>query len=191
MSAHRVEKPRAVVADTSAIIPFLEDDRVDLIEKHPGRFLIPHHVKSEITYKEQRRRYLLAVERKALIEVAVSGKAEKDMFSTLDRECNLGKGEISAMAVALAHGHDLAIRDERAIRFALAFAGCRGLRLGICRVEEILAAVVVNSRLSEGDALEILQRWKATQDIVPVTPFPDVLARLRSEARDHSDRSRR
>lgn len=62
-----------VITDTSVLVNFLCIDRMDLIARHPHRFLITEHVKEEITdhYPEQQTRLNVALADGTLEEVTV------------------------------------------------------------------------------------------------------------------------
>jgi hypothetical protein len=84
-----------VVADTSVLINFLRIDRMDLIGRHPQRFLATDHVDAEITndYAEQRTRYQNAVASGLLDTCTVVHPEEVELF------LRLGPGERLGAAV--------------------------------------------------------------------------------------------
>jgi predicted nucleic acid-binding protein len=92
-----------VVADTSVLINFLRIDRMDLIHRHPQRFLATDHVGAEITsaYPDQRIRYEAAVVSGHLDTCSVVDPDEVALFLRLRPGEHLGAGECSAIAVAI------------------------------------------------------------------------------------------
>ena len=110
-----------VVADTSVLINFLKIDRMDLVDRYPGRLLATDHVESELAddYPEQKARYEAAVTAGVLDTCSVTDPAEVGLFLRLGPGVRLGAGECSAIAVALSRGYGVAIDDNRAISVAL------------------------------------------------------------------------
>ena len=91
---------------------------MDLIARHPAKFLVTDHVGDEVTrhYASQRARFEAALEAGILQENPVVDEQDVALFGKL---CgNLGFGESSAIAFALHRGYALAIDDGKAIRIA-------------------------------------------------------------------------
>ncbi len=122
-----------LVADTSVLVNFLAADRVALLGayamRRPCRLLITEHVEGEVSaqYPEQSSRLRDALRARVLAVVAVDRPEELETFARLGVGSRLGRGERSAIAVAVHRGYALAIDDRRARRDALAFAA--GLRV--------------------------------------------------------------
>ena len=116
-----------VVADTSVLINFLRIDRMDLIGRHPKRFLATDHVGAEITssYPEQQERYQAAVASGLLDTCSVVDPEEVALFLKLGPGQQLGAGECSAIAVAIRRRYPIAIDDNRAIKRAIREVGAK------------------------------------------------------------------
>ena len=110
-----------VVADTSVLINFLRIDRMDLIGRHPQRFLATDHVGAEITssYPEEQERYQAAVASGLLDTCSVVDPEEVTLFLKLGPGQQLGAGECSAIAVAIRRRYPIAIDDNRAVKRAI------------------------------------------------------------------------
>jgi predicted nucleic acid-binding protein len=103
------------VADTSVLLNFLKINRMDLIGRHPRRFLATDHVESEISHAPQRAAFLAAVAAGHLDTCTVTGTTEVELFLRLGPGVRLGAGECSALAVAVNRGYAVAIDDNRAL----------------------------------------------------------------------------
>jgi predicted nucleic acid-binding protein len=107
-----------VVADTSVLINFLRIDRMDLLGRHPMRFLATDHVDAEIKsdYLDQQIRYRAAVASGLLDTCSVVDPDEVALFLRLRPGERLGAGECSALAVAINRKYPIAIDDNRAVK---------------------------------------------------------------------------
>jgi predicted nucleic acid-binding protein len=114
-----------VVADTSVLINFLRIDRMDLLGRHPCRFLATDHVEAEIEDDEQRARYMAAIAAGHLETCTVTDSEEVALYMRLGPGQRLGSGECSAIAVALRRHHAIAIDDNKAVNRALREAGLK------------------------------------------------------------------
>ncbi len=116
-----VEDPSLIViADTSVLINFLAIHRMDLIQRHPCRFLITDHVRKEVTeyYQEQFDSLKEALEQGILEEISITAQEEVETFVSLIKLERLGSGECACIAVALHHSYTLAIDDRKATKQA-------------------------------------------------------------------------
>jgi predicted nucleic acid-binding protein len=109
-----------LMTDTSFLINFLNVDRVDLLAKYPGKFLITEHVVEEITvdFTDQINRLNTAINENILTVVSVNDESELAIYNDLIKEGRLGQGECSAIACAICRKYCLAIDDVRAIKQA-------------------------------------------------------------------------
>jgi hypothetical protein len=78
--------PIVVVTDTSVLVNFLCIDRMDLIARHPHRFVITDHVADEITdhYPEQKARLAAALAAGIVQQVSVTGDDALDLFKLIE-----------------------------------------------------------------------------------------------------------
>ena len=112
-----------IVADTSVLINFLRIDRMDLLGRHPCRFLATDHVEAEIEDDEQRARYAAAVTAGHLETCTVTDPGEVALYMRLGPGQRLGSGECSAIAVAIIRRCAIAVDDNRAVSRAMREAG--------------------------------------------------------------------
>src|ERR1700747_3461568 len=112
-----------IVADTSVLLNFLKINRMDLIGRHPRRFLVTDHVETEISQDDQRAAFLAAVAAGHLDTCTVTDLREVELFLRFGPGVRLGAGECSALAVAMHRGHAVAIDDNRALNRAFRTAG--------------------------------------------------------------------
>jgi predicted nucleic acid-binding protein len=131
-----------VVADTSVLINFLRIDRMDLIGRHPKRFLATDHVGAEITssYPEEQERYQAAVASGLLDTCSVVDPEEVALFLKLGPGQQLGAGECSAIAVAIRRRYPIAIDDNRAIKRAIREVGAR---LEVVRTTDLMVSLIL------------------------------------------------
>lgn len=129
-----------VVSDTSVLVNFLRIDRMDLIGRHPFRFVVTDHVAAEITdhYAEQKARFQAAVAAGVLEQHSITGAAALDLFSQLSETRRLGAGESAAIAYAAVNGFALAIEDRRAARQARALKP----ELTIFGTQDLMASMI-------------------------------------------------
>ncbi len=112
-----------VVSDTSVLINFLRIDRLDLMGNCSLHFLVTNHVREEVTdhFPDQSQRFQNGLQR-ILEEIHITDSAEIGLFSTLMQNGKLGRGECSAIAVAIHRKYSLAIDDNVAIKSTLSQA---------------------------------------------------------------------
>lgn len=166
------------MADTSVLINFLKIDRMDLIDRYPGRLLATDHVESELAedYPEQRARYGAAVAAKLLDTCAVTDPAEVLLFLRLGPGVRLGAGECSAIAVALTRGYAIAIDDKRAIAAALREANVLGANLTVLRTQDIMVTLIKASVLTVEKADQLKGEWELHHRFrLRVQSFKDLL----------------
>ena len=147
-----------VVADTSVLINFLRIDRMDLIGRHPKRFLATDHVGAEITssYPEQRERYQAAVASGLLDTCSVVDPEEVALFLKLGPGQQLGAGECSAIAVAIRRRYPIAIDDNRAIKRAIREVGAK---LEVVRTTDLMVSLIRAGILDVAAADRIKDEW--------------------------------
>ena len=147
-----------VVADTSVLINFLRIDRMDLIGRHPQRFLATDHVGAEITssYPEQQERYQSAVASGLLDTCSVVDPEEVELFLKLGPGQQLGAGECSAIAVAIRRRYAIAIDDNRAIKRAIREVGAK---LEVVRTTDLMVSLIRAGILDVASADRIKDDW--------------------------------
>ena len=147
-----------VVADTSVLINFLRIDRMDLIGRHPQRFLATDHVGAEITssYPEQQERYQSAVASGLLDTCSVVDPEEVALFLKLGPGQQLGAGECSAIAVAIRRRYPIAIDDNRAIKRAIREVGAK---LEVVRTTDLMVSLIRAVILDVASADRIKDDW--------------------------------
>lgn len=147
-----------VVADTSVLINFLRIDRMDLIGRHPQRFLATDHVDAEITsaYPDQRLRYRAAVASGLLDTCSVVDPDEVALFLRLRPGERLGAGECSALAVAINRKYPIAIDDNRAVKRTIREVGAR---LEVVRTTDVVVALIRTGALDIAAADHIKDTW--------------------------------
>lgn len=146
-----------IVVDTSVLVNFLRIDRMDLFSHYDRGFVITDHVSAEITdhYTEQRVRLIKSVSDGTLRQEAITRTCELSIFGALSTSKTLGSGECSAIALAVCHGHTLAIDDRRAIGQARSL--CQDLK--ILRTQDLLTSMVSQRVLSSEEAEAIKDMW--------------------------------
>jgi len=147
-----------VVADTSVLINFLRIDRMDLIGRHPQRFLATDHVGAEITssYPEEQERYQSAVASGLLDTCSVVDPEEVALFLKLGPGQQLGAGECSAIAVAIRRRYPIAIDDNRAIKRAIREVGAK---LEVVRTTDLMVSLIRAGILDVAAADRIKNEW--------------------------------
>ena len=147
-----------VVADTSVLINFLRIDRMDLIGRHPQRFLATDHVGAEITssYPEEQERYQSAVASGLLDTCSVVDPEEVALFLKLGPGQQLGAGECSAIAVAIRRRYPIAIDDNRAIKRAIREVGAK---LEVVRTTDLMVSLIRAGILDVAAADRIKDDW--------------------------------
>lgn len=148
-----------VVADTSVLINFLKIDRMDLLGRHPCRFVATDHVEAEIEDDEQRARYAAAVAAGYLETCTVTDAKEVALYMRLGPGQRLGSGECSAIAVALNRHHAIAIDDNKAVNRALLEAGLAATKLEIMRTPDVMVVLIRAGVLTLEEADSIKDVW--------------------------------
>lgn len=148
-----------IVADTSVLLNFLNIGRMDLIGKHPRRFLATDHVENEINDEMQRAAFRAAIAAGQLDICRVDDPREVELFLRLGPGVRLGAGECSALAVALNRGHAIAIDDNRAVNRAFRTAGLGSARIEIIRTPDVIVALIRASVLTVQQADVIKEDW--------------------------------
>ena len=145
-----------VVADTSVLINFLCIDRMDLIGRHPQRFLATDHVGAEITssYPEQLARYQAAV---ASGQIDTCSVIDPEELSLLKPGEMLGAGECSAIAVAIRRRYPIAIDDNRAVKRAIREVGAK---LEVVRTADVMVRLIRAGILDIATADRIKDDWE-------------------------------
>jgi predicted nucleic acid-binding protein len=110
-----------VVAGTSVLINCLRSDRMDLIGRHPHRFLATNHVGAEISdgCPEQEERYHAAIASGRVDTCSGIDPKEISLFLRLGPGQRLEAGECLAIAVAINRRYPIAIDDNWAIKQAV------------------------------------------------------------------------
>lgn len=161
-----------VVADASVLINFLKLDRMDLIARHPSKFLITNHVSDEVIrrYAEQWNRLKTALDNGILEEHPVTDLEDLNMFGRLCQD--VGNGEASAIAFALPRGYALAVDDKKAIRIAARISAA----LRVIRTQDLFLVLIQEGLIDVQEAddlkseLETKHRFK-----MPFRSFRDLI----------------
>jgi predicted nucleic acid-binding protein len=148
-----------IVADTSVLLNFLKIGRIDLIGKHPRRFLATDHVANEINEETQLATFRAAVAEGQIDTCKVDDPREVELFLRLGPGVRLGAGECSALAVALNRGHAIAIDDNRAVNRAFRTAGLGSARIEIIRTSDVVVALICAGVLTVQEADVIKDVW--------------------------------
>jgi predicted nucleic acid-binding protein len=165
-----------VVVDTSVLINFLKIDRMDLLGRHPCRFLATDHVDVEIEDDEQRRRYAAAVAAGHLETCTVTDPDEVELYMRLSRGQRLGAGECSAIAVAVNRRYAVAIDDNKAVNRALREVGFAAPRLEIVRTPDVMVALIRAGVLAIAEADSIKETWEKRHRFrIKAASFGDIL----------------
>ena len=148
-----------VMADTSVLVNFLRIDRMDLIGRHPQRFLATDHVDAEITsdYPDERMRYQTAVASELLDTCSVVDPDEVALFLRLRPGERLGAGECSALAVAINRKYPIAIDDNRAVKRAVREVGAR---VEVVKTVDVVVALIQAGVLDIAAADQIKDIWE-------------------------------
>jgi predicted nucleic acid-binding protein len=149
-----------IVADTSVLINFLKIDRMDLLGRHPCRFVVTDHVDIEIDDDEQRRRYVAALAAGHLETCTVIDPEEVALFMRLGPGQRLGAGECSAIAVALNRHYVIAIDDNKAMNRALREAGLVAKKLEVMRTPDLMVTLIRAGILTITEADLIKEIWE-------------------------------
>jgi predicted nucleic acid-binding protein len=142
-----------VITDTSVLVNFLCIDRMDLIARHPHRFMITGHVMKEITdhYPEQQARLNAALADGTLELVTVCGDAALDLFRILSETGRLGAGKSAAIACAMANNYAIAIDD----RAGAAQARQMKVDLVVLGSQDIMVHLIRSGAIEVGEADDI------------------------------------
>lgn len=149
-----------VIADTSILINFLVIHRMDLIQRHPCRFLITNHVRQEVTeyYQEQFTSLKEVLEQGILEEISITAQEEVETFVSLTKLERLGSGECACIAVALHRGYTLAIDDKKAIKQARVFCPS----IGITTTKDLMVSMIKAGLITVNEADAIKEEWAST-----------------------------
>jgi predicted nucleic acid-binding protein len=146
-----------VVSDTSVLLNFLKIDRLDLLARCSYEFFITEHVESEISdyYPQQFRSFQTALQERLFHKTTLEHPAEMDLFIQLSRNQLLGKGESSAIAVAVHRNCALSIDDAKAIKSAKAV----NAMLPIFQTQDLMVSFLEQGILDVSEADKILRAW--------------------------------
>lgn len=109
------ERRRVVVADASVLINLIHVSRLDLCGRLPGvEFVVPEHVRAEITYPSQREALDRAVEGGVFQIVTITDLADIAEFSNLTTR--LGRGEAACLVLASTNDWDIACDEKGRFR---------------------------------------------------------------------------
>lgn len=138
---------RIVVTDANVLINLMHVARLDVCARLPDHeFIVPDHVREEITVSEQRE----ALDRAAAeghIEIAAL-TAPEDITLFADLTLHLGRGEAACLVLAVRHGWTVASDEKRRFRreaverigedriIGTADLFIRSIRAGLLTIEE-------------------------------------------------------
>ena len=175
---HGSSAEEVLIADTSVLINFLAADRVALLAafatRRPCRLLITEHVEGEVSeqYPDQHVRLRAALAAGTLTVVAVDRPEELETFARLGAGLRLGRGECSAIAVAMHRGFTLAIDDRRARRDARALSAT----LRVVSTQDLVVAMIRVGVLDVLAADALKEEWANRHRFrLPIVSFRDVL----------------
>jgi predicted nucleic acid-binding protein len=164
--------PVSGVADASVLINFLKLGRTELLAGFG--LAVTTDVEAEITadYPAQVARFQHAVAHGHFNVIAADQPAELAIFGQLIAGGRLGRGECSAIAVALHRGCKLVIDDRRAI----AEARRRQAGLAITGTGDILATLVRASVITVAEADQLLLELATFHRFrLPITSIADII----------------
>ncbi|HEY1930560.1 MAG TPA: hypothetical protein VGG99_00970 [Acetobacteraceae bacterium] len=165
-----------VVADASVLINFLRIDRMELLGRHPSRFLATDHVEAEIEDDAQRARFSAVVAAGHIETCSVTEPDELALFMHLGAGRRLGAGECSAIAVAITRRYAIAIDDNKAVNRALREAGLTATQLEIMRTPDVIVALIRAGTLTVEEADNIKDDWAQRHRFrVKAASFRDLL----------------
>ena len=123
---------------------------MDLIEAHPGSFIVTDKVADEISYPDQKNRYETALSLGYLVQQKIDDPVEVEEFLRLDLKYgqHLGAGELSA------------IDDNRAVRDALREIGFSNRPNRIIRTQDIVVELIKRNLLTLEEAESIKVDWE-------------------------------
>ena len=106
---------RIVVTDANVLINLMHVARLDFCARLPGiEFVVPDHVREEITTPDQRTALEEAVA-EGLFEIAAVTEPE-DIALFADLTQHLGRGEAACLVLAVRHGWTVASDEKRRFR---------------------------------------------------------------------------
>lgn len=145
--------------DASVLLNFLNIDRVDLLARHSGDFIVTDHVAAEVAdqYSGQRHRFASAVEAGAVLQETVTRPEELSLFGSLSASGRLGAGECSAIAVAVHRRLILAIDDRQAAKQARR----TDRELRIMTTQDLMVSMIGERLLGFEEADHIKDEWAA------------------------------
>lgn len=157
---NRVDDPPAIIiSDTSVLINFLTLDRMDLIKRHPCRFLMTNHVRHEVLehYQDQWSRLQDALNQGILEEIPVIAPEEVEAFVKLTELNRFGYGECACIAVAMHRGYTLAIDDKKAAHQAR--RSCP--TINILTTQDLCVSMINAGLLTVDEADTLKDEWAA------------------------------
>ena len=164
-----------IAVDTCVLINFLRINRMDLIGRYPGKFFTTDDVADEIIcdnrYANEGILYKKALRDGHLAQVAMTFReieirdnmlqGEPILGAHSRKKKPLGRGERSAIAVAINRNYSLlATDDEDAIRCIPDLAAIFGNQLSNLRTQDIMVELIKRQVLSVEQADVILAVWK-------------------------------
>ena len=167
-------RPAIIVSDTSVLVNFLCIDRMDLIARYSHPIVVTDHVGDEITnyYPDQQARLTAALTDGTIRQLALVDPAELALFGMLAASGRLGTGECSAIALAIHHGHLLAIDDRRAANEARRSHAA----LRIVTTQDLVTGMIREKLIAVTDADLIKDDWATNHRFrLPIASFADVL----------------
>jgi predicted nucleic acid-binding protein len=106
---------RIVVADANVLINLMHVARLGFCSDLPGlEFMVPDHVRQEITQPEQRAELDSALESGVLELASITDQGDIGLFADLIRR--LGRGEAACLVLAEGHGWTVASDEKRRFR---------------------------------------------------------------------------
>jgi predicted nucleic acid-binding protein len=149
---------------------------MDLIGRHPRRFLATDHVESEISHDAQRAAFLAAVAAGHLDTCTVTDTTEVELFLRLGPGVRLGAGECSALAVAVHRGYAVAIDDNRALNRAFRSAVLSSAKIEIIRTPDVIVGLIRAGVLTVEAADRLKDEWaREHRFTIKTASFSDLL----------------
>lgn len=163
-----------IVTDASVLINFLRIDRMDLIDRHPCRFIITDHVAGEVTdeYPEQQATLAAALESGILEQRSVAGIEALAIFAELNEGKRLGAGESAAIALAITADYGIAIEDRKATREAQRLKA----DLRVLKTQDIIVHLMQAGHVTVEEADAIKVAWESLHRFtLPFGSFAELL----------------
>ncbi|RJQ79194.1 MAG: hypothetical protein C4519_11145 [Desulfobacteraceae bacterium] len=104
-----------ILTDANVLINLIHIGQLDLLRQIPGyRFVVPEHVRAEVTQDAKARHLAAAMANEVLEFTAITELDEMALYAELHR--TLGQGESSCLAIAVYRGFSIASDEKKTFR---------------------------------------------------------------------------